>query len=114
MNLNTRHESNPKLSGAAEARRAHNPEDTGSKPVSAIRIFFLLFDPLLSDVWLPSLFVLLQYVLDATFNIFSSAHHSSHAFPNTFLTINTTFSLLRVNQLYLVLPSPLTSAYLSS
>ena len=25
-----------KLSGAAEARRAHNPEDTGSKPVSAI------------------------------------------------------------------------------
>jgi hypothetical protein len=31
-----------KLSGAAEARRAHNPEDTGSKPVSAIVAFCLL------------------------------------------------------------------------
>jgi hypothetical protein len=33
-----------KLSGAAEARRAHNPEDTGSKPVSASSFFaFLLY-----------------------------------------------------------------------
>jgi hypothetical protein len=31
-----------KLSGAAEARRAHNPEDTGSKPVSAIVAFCTL------------------------------------------------------------------------
>ena len=32
-----------KLSGAAEARRAHNPEDTGSKPVSAISFFAFFF-----------------------------------------------------------------------
>ena len=32
-----------KLSGAAEARRAHNPEDTGSKPVSAISFFAVFF-----------------------------------------------------------------------
>ena len=31
-----------KLSGAAEARRAHNPEDTGSKPVSARECYFFL------------------------------------------------------------------------
>ncbi len=29
-----------KLSGAAEARRAHNPEDIGSKPISANIFFF--------------------------------------------------------------------------
>ena len=41
---------NNKLSGAAEARRAHNPEDTGSKPVSAIQLFalFLLLFTLLT------------------------------------------------------------------
>src|SRR5690242_9718020 len=37
-----------KLSGAAEARRAHNPEDTGSKPVSAI-LFILFFSLHLGD-----------------------------------------------------------------
>jgi hypothetical protein len=29
-----------KLLGAGEARRAHNPEDVGSKPTAAIRFFF--------------------------------------------------------------------------
>ena len=39
-----------KLSGAAEARRAHNPEDTGSKPVSAIEsLSFLSF--LVTSSW---------------------------------------------------------------
>jgi hypothetical protein len=32
----------PKQRGAAEARRAHNPEDTGSKPVVAIFLIFSL------------------------------------------------------------------------
>jgi hypothetical protein len=42
--LSSLHRLHRKLSGAAEARRAHNPEDTGSKPVSAIeRLSFCLF-----------------------------------------------------------------------
>jgi hypothetical protein len=39
---------NQQLSGAAEARRAHNPEGNGSKPFSAITFDFLhsfLFSP---------------------------------------------------------------------
>ena len=32
-----------KLSGAAEARRAHNPEGNGSKPFSAITFVFVSF-----------------------------------------------------------------------
>ena len=32
-----------KQRGAAEARRAHNPEDTGSKPVVAIFLLLLFF-----------------------------------------------------------------------
>ena len=32
-----------KLSGAAEARRAHNPEGNGSKPFSAITFVFVFF-----------------------------------------------------------------------
>ena len=40
------HENLPKIAqqrGAAEARRAHNPEDTGSKPVVA-KLFFLFLE----------------------------------------------------------------------
>jgi hypothetical protein len=38
--FSTLHLSITKLSGAAEARRAHNPEDGGSKPLSARFFFF--------------------------------------------------------------------------
>jgi hypothetical protein len=42
---------NQKLSGAAEARRAHNPEDTGSKPVSANSSFLhFLHGPMLAYI----------------------------------------------------------------
>ncbi|KAL4258333.1 hypothetical protein AB1N83_008061 [Pleurotus pulmonarius] len=30
--------------GAGEARRAHNPEVTGSKPVAAIKVLHMLFE----------------------------------------------------------------------
>ena len=35
----------PQLSGAAEARRAHNPEGNGSKPFSAMSFVFLSKSP---------------------------------------------------------------------
>ena len=41
-----------KLSGAAEARRAHNPEDTGSKPVSASKFFYCFMYMYLTDALL--------------------------------------------------------------
>jgi hypothetical protein len=39
--FNTIHQ---QLSGAAEARRAHNPEGNGSKPFSAITFVFVFHD----------------------------------------------------------------------
>ena len=43
---------NQQLSGAAEARRAHNPEGNGSKPFSAITfVFFASVKHYLSSLW---------------------------------------------------------------
>ncbi|KAF2840963.1 hypothetical protein M501DRAFT_656170 [Patellaria atrata CBS 101060] len=39
---NSAYNNSVKLNGAAEARRAHNPEDNGSKPFSAIFLIFYI------------------------------------------------------------------------
>jgi hypothetical protein len=67
--------SNPKkLGGAAEARRAHNPEVTRSKRIQARFLFFFLFSPSHSLFnFLPfSLFLKFSFPLSFSFPLFFS------------------------------------------
>lgn len=68
-NQNCRYSPYLKLSGAAEARRAHNPEGNGSKPFSAIEddFFFAFFGGFPKGIFCPSFATQSMFTCPGTF-----------------------------------------------